>query len=156
MDPRKFALIGGIVMLAMGAVSLVPSYVGSNASLPLLNLDVSYGLFMGFFPMNIVNKLALIVLGFAGIIASSMKYNALPRSVLFSRVVFYVMGSAAILGMIPQTSTFFGYWPLFGGEVLAHAAFAVVGAYFGFALSYKVHKEIKNKPILKETFQGTR
>lgn len=156
MDPKKFALIGGIVMLAMGAISLVPSYVGFSDGLPLLNLDTSYGLFMGYFPMNIVNKVALIVFGFAGIIASSLKYNALPRSILFSRVVFFVMGAAAILGLIPQTSTFFGYWPLFGGEVIAHAAFAVIGAYFGFALSYKVHKEIKTKPSLKETFQGSR
>lgn len=156
MDPRKFALYGGIIMLAMGAISLVPSYVGYSDGLPLLNLDVSYGMFLGYFPMNIVNKVALMAFGLAGIIVSNLKFNALPRSVTFSRLVFYVMGAAAILGMIHQTSTFFGYWPLFGGEVIAHAAFAVVGAYFGFALSYKVHKEIQSKPKLKETFQGSR
>jgi len=140
----------------MGAISLVPSFVGSNVGLPFLNLDISYGLFLGYFPMNIVNKVALIAFGFAGIIATSLKFNALPRSITFSRVVFYVMGAAAILGLIPQTSTGFGYWPLFGGEVIAHAALALVGAYFGFALSYKVHKDIQTKPNLKETFQGSR
>jgi Domain of unknown function (DUF4383) len=156
MDPRKFALFGGIVMLVMGGVSLIPSLVGPQVGVPLLNLDVSYGLFMGYFPMNIVNKLALIAFGLAGIIVSSLKFTALPRSILYSRIVFFVMGAAAVLGSIPQTSTFYGYWPLFGGEVLAHAVFAVLGAYFGFALSYKVHKEIKTKPNLKTTFEPGR
>lgn len=156
MDPRKFAMFGGILMLAMGAISLIPSMVGYSDTLPALQLNESYGLFLGYFPMNIVNKVALIVFGIAGIAAASMKFNALPRSILFSRVVFFVMGAGAILGLFPQTQTFFGYWPLFGSEVIVHAAFALLGGYFGYALSMKVQKEIKTKPSLKETFQGSR
>ena len=153
MGAKKFALIGCIAMLAMGVISLIPNYVGYNDMLPVLKLNESYGLFWGYFPMNIVNKIALIAFGLAGITAASLSGNSLPRSILFSRVVFFVMGAGAILGLIPETSTFFGYWPLFGGEVYLHAAFAVMGAYFGFALSYKVHKEIHTKPSLKETFR---
>ena len=138
MHPRRFALIGGIVMLAMGIISLIPSLKGSADSLPFLNLETSYGLFLGIFPMNIVNKVALIVFGLLGIQASNAKFTSLPMSTHYSRLVFYVMGALAILGMIPQTNTLFGYWPLFGGEVLGHAAFALFGAYFGFMLSSKV------------------
>ncbi len=156
MDPRKFALYGGIVMLAMGAVSLIPNFVGSQSSLPLLNLDTSYGLFMGYFPMNIMNKMALIIFGVAGILVSGLKFNALPRSILYSRVVFVVMGLAALLGLINETSTGFGYWPLFGGEAFAHGVFAILGAYYGFALTAKVQNEIRTKPSLQKTFQSGR
>ena len=156
MGAKKFALYGGIVMLVMGVVSMIPNFEGTQVGLPLLQLNESYGLFLGYFPMNILNKIALIGFGVAGIAVSNLKGNALPRSISYSRAVFFVMGSAAILGALPQTSTFFGYWPLFGGEIFVHGLFAVLGGYFGFALSYKVQKEIQSKPNLKETFQGTR
>lgn len=138
MHPRRFALVGGIVMLLLGLLSLVPSLQGSALELPVLRLETSYGLFLGLFPMNILNKLALIGFGVWGIAASRMKYRELPASITYSRAVFYVMGALAVLGLIPQTNTLFGYWPLFGAEVALHAVFAVVGAYFGYALSAKV------------------
>lgn len=154
MSPKNFALFGGILMLVLGAVALIPSMVGPVEGLPALYLETSYGLFLGLFAMNIVNKVALIVFGLAGIAASSMRFNALPVSIWFSRAVFFVMGAGAILGMIPQTNTFFGYWPLFGYEVVLHGVFAVIGAYFGFALTLKVKNEIRTNPKLKATFQG--
>lgn len=138
MHPRAFALYGGIFMLVFGLVALIPSMVGSAASLPPLDLEASYGLFLGTFPMNIVNKLALIAFGAAGIFASRVPGRELPASILWSRIVLVVMGVGAILGLFPQTNTFFGYWPLFGNEVGFHALFAVLGGYFGFALSSKV------------------
>lgn len=141
-------------MLLIGIVSLIPGIEGSAVSLPALTLDTSYGLFLGLFAMNIVNKVALILFGVAGIAVASMKFNSLPRSITWSRTVAIVMGIAAILGFIPQTNTFFGYWPLFGFEALAHAAFAIVGAYFGFALTHKANEEIKRDPNLRATFQG--
>ncbi len=136
MNPRGFARYGGIVMLVLGLLSL--AMPGSAETLPLLKLNTSYGDFLGFLPMNIINKVALLVFGVAGIYVSRLPGNSLPRSILWSRVVFVVMGVAAILGIIPQTRTFFGYWPLFGGDALAHAVFAVMGGYFGFVLTSKV------------------
>lgn len=156
MNPRKFAMYGGLLMLLMGALSLIPTLVGPVDGLPLLNLDASYGRFLNYFPMNIVNKVALIVFGIAGIWAAKLPANSLPRSILFSRVVFVVMGVAAILGAIPETNTFYGYWPLFGGEVVGHSVFALLGAFYGFALTQKADHEIKTQPNLKTTFQGNR
>ncbi|MBC7421167.1 MAG: DUF4383 domain-containing protein [Bdellovibrio sp.] len=138
MFPKRFALTGGIIMLAIGIISLIPQMVGSIQGLPALNLEQSYGLFLGLFPMNILNKVTLIVFGLAGIYSASKKFTDLPASIKFSRYVFGVMGALAILGIIPQTNTLFGYVPLFGNEVWAHAAFAVLGAYFGFALTARV------------------
>jgi hypothetical protein len=92
--------------------------------------------------MNIVNKVVMIVIGVAGIGAANSKFRSLPLSILFSRVVFFTMGALAILGMFPETNTISGYWPLFGAEAWVHAIFAVVGAYYGFALTSKVPKQV--------------
>ncbi|MGZ3694559.1 MAG: DUF4383 domain-containing protein [Bdellovibrionota bacterium] len=144
MQPRKYALFGGILMLVMGVLALVPAlYDYPSAMLPALKVNTSYGLFLGIFPMNIYNKLALIVFGATGIIASQMPTTALPASVKWARAVFVVMGIAAILGLFQRTDTLNGYWPLFGAEVWTHGIFAVLGAYFGFALTHKATSEIK-------------
>lgn len=136
MDPRKFALFGGIVMVLMGVFSLL--FAGSMVELPPLMNEVSYGLFLGMFPMNIFNKVALLVIGAAGIASALAKFTALPASIRWSRAVMMVMGVLTILGLFPQTNTLGGYWPLFGGEILAHGVFALLGGYFGYALSSKV------------------
>ncbi len=156
MSPKKFAFYGGLVMLAMGVASLIPGLEGPATGLPLLKLNTSYGTFLNLFPMNIVNKTLLIVIGLAVMWASSSSTVGLPRSIYFSRFVFVVMGVAAIIGTIPELSTFFGYWPLFGYEALAHGVFAILGLYFGFALSHKVQAEIKRDPKLRATFQPGR
>ena len=142
MQPKKFALYGGIVMLAMGLLALIMP--GPVEFLPYLTVDASYGLFLGIFPMNIMNKLALIGFGIAGI-AVSRRLSADP-SVQYSRVVFAVMGLLAILGLIPQTNTLNGIWPLFGAEIWAHAIFAVLGAYFGFATSARMSMSKRTAP----------
>lgn len=138
MHPKRFAFVAGVIMLLMGVIALVPSMVGSTAGLPPLNVETSYGLFLGYFPMNIFNKVALITFGVLGIWVSSERFTNLPASIYYSRWVFMVMGVLTILGAIPQTNTLMGYWPLFGKDVAEHAVFAILGAYFGYALSARV------------------
>ncbi len=141
MHPRRFALIAGIVMLATGLLALVVP--GPVAGLPVLHLEQSYGFFLNLFPMNIVSKVASILIGAAGIAAASMKTTSLPNSIRWSKVVFFVMGALAILGLFPETNTLGGYWPLFGASFWSSAAFSVLGAWFGYYMSSKVHKPTK-------------
>ena len=138
MNPRGFALVGGIVMLIVGLVALLPNMVGPTEGLPALLNQQSYGAFLDYFPMNIYNKVALILFGISGIVAAQARFTSLPKSIQFSRFVLYIMGALAILGLFPQTNTLGGYWPLFGGDMVLHAVFAVLGGYFGYALSAKV------------------
>ncbi len=142
MHPRRFALIGGIIMLAMGVLSFVPAFntPPAEAGLPLLNLETSYGLFLDLFPMNIVNKVVLVLFGISGILAAQGTETSLPASISWSRWVFVAMGLGAVLGIVPATSTLFGYWPLFGSEIVVHGIFAALGAYFGFLLPSKARK----------------
>lgn len=138
MFPRKFALYGGLVMFLIGAISLIPALAGTADGLPALQNENSYGLFLGLFPMNICNKMALMLVGLGGIASATSTYTSLPASIWFSRAVLYLFGAAAILGILPETNTLYGYWPLFGGEVWLHGIFAAVGGYFGYALSSQV------------------
>jgi hypothetical protein len=147
MHPRQFALVGGIVMLLFGALAFLPalSTPPGDAGLPILNLETSYGLFLGFFPMNVINKLVLIAFGIAGIYSANKPTTSLPASINFSRWTFFVMGIAAILGLFPATNTLGGYWPLFSGEVVAHAVFALSGGYFGFVLSERAAEKNRER-----------
>ena len=146
MQPRKFALFGGIVMLALGLLAFIPQFSPiSQFSLLPLDTNTAYGAFLGFIPMNVFNKMALILFGAVGILVSGFEYTSLPRSIQFSKAVFWVMGIAAILGLIPATQTLFGFWPLYGADVAVHALFAALGAYYGFAIPIKAHQN----PIVK-------
>ncbi len=147
MNPKYYALAGGIFMVLFAALSLIPEFSRSplDAGLPPLYVESSYGEFLGLFPMNILNKLALLVFGVAGILSATAKNTSLPRSVRWSRWAMGVMGALAVLGIIPSTNTLFGYWPLFGGEVWMHGVFAVLGAYFGYALTQKAASEVHRR-----------
>lgn len=140
MHPRRFALVGGILMLALGLLAFIPALSSDPASagLPVLRVETSYGLFLGLFAMNVFNKVVFVVFGLAGIMASYAKGTSLPASISYSRWVFFVLAPLAILGMFEATNTLGGYWPLFGYNVLSAGLFAAVGAYFGFLLTSKV------------------
>ncbi len=142
MDPKRFAFISGLIFLLMGVGSFI--FPGAIEPLPPLKTEISYGLFLGIFPMNIFNKIALIIFGIGGLRAASDKFASLPLSIFYSRAVLFVMGLAALLGLIPQTNTFFGYWPLFGNEVYTHGLFAILGGYFGYTFKPKVNTQEKS------------
>ncbi len=134
MNAKNFALVGGIVMLVIGALSLIPAFTGLAFGLPILKIETSYGLFLGIFPLNIVNKAILIGFGLWGIAAASDPVLSLPRSISFSRWVFMISVVFAVLGLFPQTNTLFGYAPLFGAAIWLHAVMALVGGIFGYSV----------------------
>ncbi|NVB81360.1 MAG: DUF4383 domain-containing protein [Kofleriaceae bacterium] len=129
---KTFALVGGAAMLGMGIASFVPqlSVAPRKAGLPRLDIETSYGKFLGVFPLNVFNKVALTVFGAAGIAVSQLESER--PAMLYARAVAFAMGPLAVLGAIPRTRTLFGKWPLFGAEVVAHGAFAAAGAVTGF------------------------
>ena len=139
MRPKQFALIAGIFMALIGVLAFIPSLnVVPAQGMPQLNVDSSYGLLFGYVPMNALNKIILIVMGLVGIAVSMAPATALPGSIRWSRILFVMMGVLAIMGIFPQTYTFFGIMPLYGWDVVTHAAFALLGAYYGYALTARV------------------
>ena len=84
----------------------------------------------------------------AGIWAYSRPSTDLPKSIRFHRVTAVVMGALAVLGMITDTNTLFGYMPLWGHDAAGHGLFALVAAYFGMALSTKSYLRADHNEIL--------
>lgn len=134
MNAKNFALVGGIVMLVLGALSLIPAFTGLSFGLPILKVETSYGLFLGIFPLNIINKAILIGFGLWGIAAASDPVLSIPRSITFSRSVFVLSAVFAVLGLFPQTNTLFGFAPLFGAGIWLHSVMALLGGIFGYSV----------------------
>ncbi len=143
MQTKNFALIGGLIMSIMGIISFIPA-MNVTEGLPPLMVNTSYGMFLDIFPMNIFNKAALLIFGIAGVWAYFTPENNLYYTSLYAKVVFWVMGALALLGLFPQTNTLFGYWPLFGFEIIAHGAFAIAGAYYGYIVNK--HASYNSRP----------
>lgn len=139
MASRNFALYGGILLLAMGILSFIMP--GDMSFLPALKLNTSYGLFLGLFPMNIINKLVVSLVGISGIVIANK--DSMSAWVNYNWFVFFAMGVLAILGMFEQTNTLGGYYPLFDGVIGVNGLFAIAAGLCAYASSrtvtYKTH-----------------
>lgn len=85
-----------------------------------------------------------------------MKTSTFARSI----AVFY--GVLALMGMIPQLNTVFGWLPIQGNDIWLHAATATVAAYFGWR-NEVVHEERRGlrkerrhgmQPVMRERRSG--
>jgi hypothetical protein len=61
------------------------------------------------------------------------------------------MAVLMVLGLLPSTNTLFGYWPLFGGDVVFHAIVGVIAGFYGFALSSRVPADRTGKHLPRES-----
>lgn len=106
--PRDFALWGGSFMIIFALLSFI--FPGSPAGMFMTNLDVSYGMFLGIFPANLLNKLLYLALGIIGV----MIYDNHQPARRYCLSVAIVLGVLTVLGLVPTTSAMWGYWPLYG------------------------------------------
>jgi hypothetical protein len=132
---RTFALIFGIVFLAIGAAGFVPGLLHPPGGEHDLVIDQSYGHLLGLFPVNILHNLAHILFGIWGLLA----YRSLGGSVGYFRAVAIAYGLLTVMGLIPGLNTFFGLVPLYGNDVWLHALLAAGGVYFGWIRHERAH-----------------
>jgi hypothetical protein len=126
---RTFALIFGVVFLAIGAAGffvLNPAGPGSTGG--GLTMTHGEGVLLGLFPVNTLHNIAHLLFGVWGVLA----YRSLGGSRTYFRGIAIGYGLLTVLGLIEATRTFFGYIPLHGNDVWLHAVLAIAGAYFGF------------------------
>ena len=142
MAARKYAFVSGVAYVVLAVWALIPAFSTHPAWLPPMKLDVSYGLFLNEFVQNIVNKLALLLFGVAGIVVArtGTPEAAERHSIIYARTVCIVMAGAALLGFIVPTSKFFGVCPLWCAEAIFHAANALIAAYFGFYYAHYIER----------------
>lgn len=124
MNTRTFALIFGIVFLAVGVLGFVP---GAATHVMGEGLN-SHSMLLGLFMVSPLHNAAHLLFGLWGLAGSRSTGGAVG----YFRGVAVIYALLAILGLIASTADLFGMIPLMGNDVYLHAALAVVAAYFGF------------------------
>jgi hypothetical protein len=125
---RTFALLFGIVFLAVGAAGFVPG-LAHPATHDGLTMTQGSAMLLGLFPVNILHNVVHLLFGLWGVMA----YRSISGSIGYFRAVAVIYALLTVLGLLPQTNTLFGFVPLQGNDVWLHALLAIVAAYFGFA-----------------------
>lgn len=127
MSVRTFALIFGIVFLAVGVAGFVPG-LAQETTHPGVTMEHGSAMLLGLFPVNTLHNIVHLLFGILGILA----YRSASGSVSYFRVVAISYGLLTILGLLPATNTLFGLVPIHGNDIWLHAVLALVAAYFGF------------------------
>ena len=126
MSTRTFALLFGIVFLAVGVAGFVPGLVQ-----PLHEghppVDYNGGQLLGLFPINTLHNAVHVLFGLWGLLAS----RSLSGSVTYARGVAIIYAVLTIAGLVPNLNTMYGMVPLYGNDIWLHAVLAIVAAYFG-------------------------
>jgi uncharacterized protein DUF4383 len=127
MNTRTFALIFGIVFLAVGIAGFVPQLVQAPEGGAMNMGGQDMGMLLGMFPVNMYHNIVHLLFGLWGLAAS----RSAAGSVMYARGVAIIYLVLAIAGFIPSLDTLGGMVPLYGNDVWLHLGLAVVAAYFG-------------------------
>jgi Domain of unknown function (DUF4383) len=127
MNTRTFALIFGIVFLAVGAAGFVPQLVrpAEGGAMNMGGEDMV--LLLGMFPVNLYHNIVHLLFGLWGLAASRSTAGA----VTYARGVAIIYALLTVAGCIPGLDSLGGMVPLYGNDVWLHGGLAIVAAYFG-------------------------
>ena len=126
MSTRTFALLFGIVFLAVGVAGFIPALVQPlHEGHPAVQYNG--GQLLGLFPINTLHNGVHILFGLWGLLAS----RSLSGSVTYARGVAIIYAVLTIAGLVPNLNSLYGMVPLYGNDIWLHALLAVVAAYFG-------------------------
>lgn len=128
MSTRTFALLFGIVFLAVGILGFVPAAVQPPETGVDLAFEHGHGRLLGLFPVNTLHNIVHIIFGIWGLAAS----RSLGGARGYAKAVAIIYAVLTVMGFIPALNTTFGLIPLYGNDIWLHAVLALVAAYFGF------------------------
>lgn len=138
MSTRTFALIFGIVFLAIGVLGFVPGVVQPPEAGVDLAFEHGHGRLLGLFPVNTLHNIVHIIFGIWGLAAS----RSLGGAKGYAKAVAIIYAVLMIMGFIPALNTTFGLIPLYGNDIWLHAVLALVAAYFGFMHRDTAHDRV--------------
>jgi hypothetical protein len=140
MSTRSFALILGLVFVALGVAGFIPflahpeagAALAGNAaaaagSAPLRLLGPGDDMLFGLFPVNPMLSGLHLLSGLLGLLASRGRRPAFA----YARIVAILYAMLALAGLLPATQTGFDMVPLYAKDVWLHGAVALAGAFFG-------------------------
>ena len=128
MNSRTFALIFGIVFLAVGLLGFVPGMVQPPMGAHDVTMTEGYGDLLGLFPVNMLHNIVHILFGLWGLLAWR---GGLAGARTYARGVAIIYAVLTVLGLVPSLDTTMGLIPIYGNDVWLHAVLALVAAYFG-------------------------
>jgi len=123
MSTRSFALVFGILFIAIGAAGFIPSLIAA----PDMGDVGGHGMLLGLFPVNMPHNVVHLLFGLWGLAAS----RSVSAATAYARGVAIVFALLAVFGLLPGAQEGFGAMPLYGKDVWLHGALALFGAYFG-------------------------
>jgi hypothetical protein len=123
MSTRTFALIFGILFIAIGAAGFVPSLIAA----PDVGDIGGHGMLFGLFAVNTPHNVVHLLFGLWGLAAS----RSVSAATAYARGVAIIYAVLALFGLLPGVQDGFGAMPLYGKDVWLHGALALFGAYFG-------------------------
>ena len=128
MRTATFALMLGVLYLAIGVLGLVPAMlVPPPVDAPRTSFALLYGYLFGLFPVNVLHSALHIAVGFWGLCAWRQRCSA----VAYARTLAVVFAALALLGVIPGANTLFGAMPVHAHDVWLHAVTALAAFHFG-------------------------
>ena len=134
MTTRTFALIIGLLFLAIGVLGFVPALVTpAPEQAPDVSFTAYYGYLFGILPVNYFVNLGHMAMGAWGLAASRGEGG----SRAYGKTIAVISGALAIIGMVPALNTMFGLVPVYGADVWLHGITAVIAAFFGWIMPRK-------------------
>jgi hypothetical protein len=128
MKTSTFALAAGIVYLVLGILGLIPAaLMPPPIDAPPTRFALLYGYLLGLFPVNILHTAMNIAIGALGLAAWAGHTSAM----MYARVLAWLFGVTAVMGMLPMLNTIFGIMPLHAHDIWLHAVTALAAAYVG-------------------------
>lgn len=143
MTTRTFALILGLIFVAIGVAGFIPALAHPEAGAALAgNLSAAAhsgpvpaprmlgpgdDMLFGLFPVNPLLSGLHLLCGLWGLIAARGRRAALA----YARIVAILYALLALAGLMPATQTGFDLMPLYAKDVWLHGLIALAGAYFG-------------------------
>ena len=130
MSVRTFALVFGIVFLAVGILGFIPGITHMHGGDdPNLTVEgPGHGHLLGLFHVNVLHNLVHVLFGIMGL----AMYRRDDSAVLYARIVAISYALLTVMGLVPVLQYTFGLIPIEGHDVWLHALLAAVAAYFGF------------------------
>jgi hypothetical protein len=130
MQTKNFALIAGIIFLAIGVLGFFPAFrTMPPTHAPHMAVEGGYGYLFGLFPINYLHNIVHLAIGAWGIMA----YRSATGARGYAKSIAIIYAVLAVMGIIPGLNRLGGLVPLFGHDVWLHALTAAVAAYFGWA-----------------------
>lgn len=137
---RYFVVLVGAAFTMAGIAGFIPFFTPhASPEAPHLVVDISYGLLLGLFPVNIIHNLFHFGVGVMGLLA----FRSYPSALQFSRFLGITLAILTVMGMIPVLNTGFGVWPLYGHDIWLHGLEAVIGIYLGFFTNQKHQVQVE-------------